>query len=192
VTAGWEEEGQRATLLDGEGAPGTSTAPRVVLQLREGEAGSNLRKTRLSTVSPPERQTTDRGAKAGRDSRGCGKREEGRSAASHAGGRKGEKKWGGGAAVGVPRGTGAAWGLAPTGGRRPDRVPADRGPATARAGGASLFGQRRAGADTGAPVVVRAERRARAWAGPRRKRGGQAQMNSMILDLFKLIQMSSN
>jgi hypothetical protein len=60
--------------------------------------------------------------------------------------------------VGVPHGVGAAWGLVPTSGRRPDHVPADRG-----------------------PVAVHA------WAGPRRKRGGRAQMNSMVLDLFKLI-----
>jgi hypothetical protein len=30
------------------------------------------------------------------------------------------------------------------------------------------------------------------WAGPRRKRGGQAQMNSMVLNLFKSIQTSLN
>jgi hypothetical protein len=70
------------------------------------------------------------------------------------------------------------------------------GPAAAGAGGTSLFGQRRAGADGWAPVVVRAERRARhaGMRGPAReeKRGGRAQMNSMILDLFKLIQTSSN
>jgi hypothetical protein len=47
--------------------------------------------------------------------------------------------------VGVPRGAGAVMGLAQTGGRRPDRVQAGRDPDAARAGGASLFRQRRAG-----------------------------------------------
>jgi hypothetical protein len=65
----------------------------------------------------------------------------------------------------------AAWGLAPTGGRRPDRDPT-----VARAGGASLFGQRRAGTDTRAPAVGGrgSEKREaqRAWAGPGRKTGG--------------------
>jgi hypothetical protein len=28
----------------------------------------------------------------------------------------------------------------------------------------------------------------KAWAGPRRKRGGRGQINSTVLDLFKLIQ----
>jgi hypothetical protein len=31
-----------------------------------------------------------------------------------------------------------------------------------------------------------------AWAGPRRKRGGRAQMNNKVLHLFKLIETSSN
>jgi hypothetical protein len=83
--------------------------------------------------------------------------------------RKGEKKWGG-PAVGVPRGMGAAWGLALTGGRRPDRVPADCGPAARHVCGALLFGQRHSGTDGQAPVAVRAERST--WDGPRRKRGG--------------------
>jgi hypothetical protein len=45
----------------------------------------------------------------------------------------------------------ALWGLALTGGRHPDCVPAGRDPDAARAGGASLFGQWRAGADVGGP-----------------------------------------
>jgi hypothetical protein len=51
------------------------------------------------------------------------------------------------------------------------------------------------GADGRAPVVVRVGRERRetrsAWASPGRKRVGRAQMNSMFLDLFKLIQTSS-
>jgi hypothetical protein len=47
--------------------------------------------------------------------------------------------------VGVPHGVGAAWGLAPTGGRRPDRVAVDCDPGAMRTGGASLFKQRRVG-----------------------------------------------
>jgi hypothetical protein len=66
-----------------------------------------------------------------------------------------------GSGRGVPRGAGAAWGLAPTDGRRPDRVLAYSGPAAACSGGASLFGQWRAGADGRAPVTVRVERHAR-------------------------------
>jgi hypothetical protein len=38
-----------------------------------------------------------------------------------------------------------------TGGRHPDCVPAGRDPDAARAGGASLFGQWRTGADVGGP-----------------------------------------
>jgi hypothetical protein len=52
-------------------------------------------------------------------------------------GKKGGKSRGSGR--GVPRGAGAPWGLAPTGGRCPDRVPANCDPGAARAGGASLF-----------------------------------------------------
>jgi hypothetical protein len=44
-----------------------------------------------------------------------------------------------GPAARMPRGVGRAWGLAPTDGRRPDRVPGDCGPAVACAGGAALF-----------------------------------------------------
>jgi hypothetical protein len=59
--AGWEEgrrgdaSQRRGCSRDFDGAGGSPTAPRGK---REGEAGSNLRKTRLSTVSPPERRTT--------------------------------------------------------------------------------------------------------------------------------------
>jgi hypothetical protein len=107
------------------------------------------------------------------------------------GGEKGRRNGGGGLAVGVPRGAGVAWGLAPTGGRRPDRVPV-----VARTGGASLFGQWRGGTDAWALAVggrgsEKREAR-RAWAGPEGKRVGRAQMNSMILDLFKLIQTCLN
>jgi hypothetical protein len=105
-------------------------------------------------------------------------------------GEQGVRQWGRHAAQG-------AWGLAPTGGRRPNHVPADRGPAAARAGGAPLFRQWRAdAADARAPAVggrgsEKREAR-RAWAGPGRKRVGRALMNIMVLDLFKLIQMGSN
>jgi hypothetical protein len=102
---------------------------------------------------------------------------------------RGVRSWGRHAARG-------AWGLAPTGGRHPDCVSADCDPAVARAGGTSLFGQRHAGADARALAIdgrgsEKRESR-RAWAGPRRKRGGRAQMNGTVLDLFKLIQTSSN
>jgi hypothetical protein len=59
------------------------------------------------------------------------KREAGRSAASQT---EGEGSNRGGA---IQRR--AAWGLAPTGERHPDRVPADCDPGATRAGGASLF-----------------------------------------------------
>jgi hypothetical protein len=64
------------------------------------------------------------------------KREEGRSAASQApgGGTKGGEEWGV-----RPWGCHTARGLAPTGGRRPDRILADCDPGAARAGGVSLF-----------------------------------------------------
>jgi hypothetical protein len=55
----------------------------------------------------------------------------------------------GGLATEMPCGVEAAWGLAPTGGRRPDR-----GPAVTRAGGAPLFRQWRTdAADTQALAV---------------------------------------
>jgi hypothetical protein len=130
-------------------------------------------------TSSPVDGAADRGANAGRDGRACRKREEGPGSdrwmgqlttplSSQATGRKGEKKLGGGGLdVGVPRGAGVVWGLAPTGGRRPDHVPAVSGRGSEK-------------------------REARcAWAGPGRKRVGRVQMNSIVLDLFKLIQMSS-
>jgi hypothetical protein len=84
-----------------------------------------------------------------------------------------------------------SWGLALTGGRRPDRVSAGRDPDAMRAGGASLFGQRRAGADRVGPGGSESgdSRVARGgvWAGPGRKQGGRAQMNSKVLHLFELV-----
>jgi hypothetical protein len=50
-------------------------------------------------TSSPVDGAADRGANAGRDGHVCGKREEGRSAASQAGG-KGEKNGGGGSSRG--------------------------------------------------------------------------------------------
>jgi hypothetical protein len=80
--------------------------------------------------------------------------------------------------VGVPRGAGVPWGLAPTGGRRPTtarRV----GRGTVTGGGAADRWDR--------PVSGHGGERGRAWAGPRRKRGGRAQMNSKVLYLFELV-----
>jgi hypothetical protein len=60
-----------------------------------------------------------------------------------------------------------------------------------REGGASLFGQRRAGADRAGPGGSESGEarvaRGHAWAGPRRKRGGRAHMNSKVLHLFELV-----
>jgi hypothetical protein len=50
----------------------------------------------------------------------------------------------GGLAVGCHAAWGRSWGLALIGGRCPDHVPAGHDPDAARAGGASLFRQRRA------------------------------------------------
>jgi hypothetical protein len=95
------------------------------------------------------------------------------------------KRRGEGPAVGVPRGVEKAWGLAPT-------VSRARRTWTARRCRCSDRGA--PDADGRAPMAVRAggsgEARAareHEWAGPRRKRGGRAQMNSMTLNLFKLI-----
>jgi hypothetical protein len=90
--------------------------------------------------------------------------------------RGGKKREGGsGRGNAMRRGT-ASWGLAPTGRRRPDRVSADRDPDAMRAGGASLFRQRRSSADRAGPGGSESGEaqvaRGRAWAGPRRKRGG--------------------
>jgi hypothetical protein len=125
-------------------------------------------------TSSPVDGVADRGANAGRDGRACGKREEGarRLLKPTGGGKNGE---------GV-----RPWGLAPTA-SRPTATRAQ----CARAA-RLCFGQGRAeAADGWAPVAVgaggRGEARGRAWAGPRRKRGGQAQMNSMVSNLFKLV-----
>jgi hypothetical protein len=88
-----------------------------------------------------------------------------------------KEKRGGGPDVGVPHGVGAAWGLAPTGGRRPDRVPAGRDPDAACAGGASLFGQRHASTDGRAPVAVRAGRKRRGARGARARVGQPEKKN---------------
>jgi hypothetical protein len=106
-------------------------------------------------------------------------------------GREGKKKEGGGSGHGsAMRRETASWGRAPTSGRRPDRVPAGRDPDATHTGSASLFRQRRAGADRAGPSGSESgeARVARwcAWAGPGRKRGGRAQMNSKVLHLFEL------
>jgi hypothetical protein len=100
------------------------------------------------------------------------------------------KRRGEGPAVGVPRGVEKAWGLAPTVSR--PVVTRARRTWTARRCRCSDRGA--PDADGRAPMAVRAggsgEARAvreHEWAGPRRKRGGRAQMNSMTLNLFKLI-----
>jgi hypothetical protein len=74
---------------------------------------------------------------------------------------------------------GRAWGLAPTGGRCPNRVPADRGPAAARAGGAPVFRQWRADvADardpTGGGRGSVEQGAGRMWAGPEKRGVGRA------------------
>jgi hypothetical protein len=85
----------------------------------------------------------------------------------------------------------ASWGPALAGGRHPDRVPAGHDPDATRTGGTSMFGQRRTSTDREGPGGSESgEARVahgRTWAGPRRKRGGQAQMNSKVLDLFELV-----
>jgi hypothetical protein len=83
-------------------------------------------------------------------------------------GREGNKREGGGSGRGnaTRRGT-TSWGLAPTGGRRPDRVPAGRDPDAKRAGGALAPTER-------APMAARAGRcgwRAGARGRPEKKAG---------------------
>jgi hypothetical protein len=87
-------------------------------------------------------------------------------------GRWGTAERGGGPAVEMPCTAGAAWGLAPSGGQHPDRVP----PA-ARAGGAPLFRQWCTdAADVRAPAVGgRGSEKREAWACV-----GRAQMNNNI------------
>jgi hypothetical protein len=101
--------------------------------------------------------------------------EQARSAARLRGKRRGEP--GGGVRPwGVPRGAGRV-------GAGSDRRAASRPrPGRGARGRAPAVGERRS---------EKREAR-RAWAGPGRKRVGRAQMNTMVLDLFKLIQMSSN
>jgi hypothetical protein len=69
-------------------------------------------------------------------------------------GREGKKRErrGGGSSRGSATWCGmTSWGLALTGGRRHDRVPAGRDPDATCAGGASLFGEQRAGTDRVGP-----------------------------------------
>jgi hypothetical protein len=96
-------------------------------------------------TSSPVDGAADRGAKARRDGCVCGKREEGRSAASQAAGEKRGEEMGGASRGGATRHGGGV-------GPGSDRRAASR-PWPGR--------QRRAGADVRAPVVVRVERRAR-------------------------------
>jgi hypothetical protein len=128
------------------------------------------------TISPKD-GVADRGAKAGRDGRTCGKREEGARRLLKRGGRGGEREKGrrmGGSGRGVPHGAGAAWGLAQTSRRRPttSRPTVTR---AQRARAARLcFGQGRAEAvEGGARWEWEGEERheRHAWAGPRRKKG---------------------
>jgi hypothetical protein len=116
-----------------------------------------------------------------------------------------EEGKGGGPSVGVPRGAAVPWGLAPTSGRHPivararcsrvtcaaralpaetERGEASDGWAAAQCRAAvSLTGGAGLSACAGRARVARR----RAWAGPRRKRGGQAQMNSKVSHLFELV-----
>jgi hypothetical protein len=86
----------------------------------------------------------------------------------------------------------ASWGLAPTGGRRPA---ARALPAGNREGGTDRWAVaqcRVAVPLTGGSGLSAARGResrthGRTWAGPRRKRSGRAQMNSIVLYLFELV-----
>jgi hypothetical protein len=85
----------------------------------------------------------------------------------------------------MPHSAGAAWGLAPTGGRHTDRVPTDRGPAVTRAGGTPLFRQWRADAVDARALAISGrgseKREARACVGRPGERGvGRARMKSNI------------
>jgi hypothetical protein len=132
-------------------------------------------------------------------------RERGASGSVAARQRGKEEGKGGGPGVGVPRGTGVPWGLAPTGGRCPAAARARRSRATcatrvlpteterAEASDGWAAAQCRAavpltgGAGLSADVERARVARGRAWAGPRRKLGGRAQMNSTVLDLFESV-----
>jgi hypothetical protein len=139
------------------------------------------------------------------DGRTSGAAREGseRLGGSAAEGKRGGKRWGPG--VGVPRGAAVPWGLAPTSGRHPvvarvrrsrvtcaaralpaetERGEASDGWAAAQCRAAvSLTGGAGLSAGAGRARVARR----RAWAGPRRKRGCQAQMNSKVSHLFELV-----
>jgi hypothetical protein len=102
--------------------------------------------------------------------------------------------------VGVPRGTGVLWGLAPTGGRLPvvarewhsratcaaraDRIERERG----RADGWAVAQCRAAVPLIGGASLSVGAGRARARVGrPEKKWGGRARMNSNVLHLFELV-----
>jgi hypothetical protein len=106
---------------------------------RQRSAKSDVReRPSMAGGSGSGAEAVGRGATLGVDEAGSVTREVGRvferaRSAARLRGKK-EKREGGGPAVG------AAWGLAPTGGRCPDRVPVGRDPGTARTGDASLLG----------------------------------------------------
>jgi hypothetical protein len=68
----------------------------------------------------------------------------------------------------------------------------ERGPSAAGEGEMSRALTGRTGLSAGVDVGEATASVGRAWAGPGRKRVGRAQMSSTVLDLFKLIQTSSN
>jgi hypothetical protein len=123
---------------------------------------------------------------------GTGKRVEQRergasdSAAARQRGKRREKG-GGPRRGGVPRGAGVPWGLAPTGSHRPTAARARRLRMTCAARACRPDRAVRERADRWAATQYQAAVPLIGGAGPRRKRGGRAQMNSKVLHLFELV-----
>jgi hypothetical protein len=131
---------QRALTKRGQTA---ATLERSSAQRRGSGDGKPARQTPGRWGKCVRRSSVDR-----RDERRAGEKKIGRRLVAPFKGRRGTTERGG-LATEMPCGVEAAWGLAPTGGRHPDR-----GPAVTRAGSAPLFRQWRTdAADTQALAV---------------------------------------
>jgi hypothetical protein len=159
---GWSSSEGRSPEGVDDGDARTESGAEVGLRLRKaGEADAWAVEKACAALGRGRARRTTRGGEENRSTTG----------GSFLRGGGGQQR-GGGPAAEMPCSAGAAWGLAPSGGQHPDRVP----PA-ARAGGAPLFRQWCTdAADARAPAVGgRGSEKREAWACV-----GRAQMNNNI------------
>jgi hypothetical protein len=155
--------------------------------IREGEGAAGGQRWRSGCG---ERWGSSGGREKGSERSGDGRtsrRASGERAArrQHDRGERGGKKVGV-PGVGVPRGAGVPWGLAPTCAARVRAGRTERGERELTGGSRHSAGWR-CHRQVGSVCQRRGGERGRAWAGPRRKQGGRAQVNSKVLHLFDLL-----